>query len=145
MEEGIEAKDGPLQQICSQCPFCRPGSWQRLHPGLRRLGPSLDLRQQRAREDQRLADLIGLVDDAQAGGDEDAEEKGVLFMAFIDLPQQPYGRPDQAGYEHRDIATPIPLHAPLRSKSGIATFQHRDPQAPPAQKLPASALRRAAE
>jgi hypothetical protein len=56
---------------------------QQVHAGLRQLGPGLDLRQQRTREHQRLADPVGLVDDAQAvgvaDGDEDAErEKGVI-------------------------------------------------------------------
>ena len=53
---------------------------QQLHPGLRQLGPRLDLRQQRTRKHQRLADPVGLVDDAQAVGvavgDEDAEGEG---------------------------------------------------------------------
>jgi len=53
-----------------------------VHPGLRQLGPGLDLRQQRTREHQRLADPVGLVDDAQtvgvAVGDEDAEGEGGL-------------------------------------------------------------------
>lgn len=55
---------------------------QQVHPGLRQLEPGLDLRQQRTREHQRLADPVGLVDDAQAVGvavgDEDAEgERGL--------------------------------------------------------------------
>jgi hypothetical protein len=51
---------------------------------LRQLGPGLDLRQQRAREHQRLADPVGLIDDAQtvgvAVGDEDAEGEGGLHL-----------------------------------------------------------------
>jgi hypothetical protein len=50
---------------------------QQVHPGLRQLGPRLDLWQQRAREHQRLADPVGFLNDAQAVGvavgDEDAE------------------------------------------------------------------------
>ncbi|MBK6648426.1 MAG: hypothetical protein IPG42_01145 [Betaproteobacteria bacterium] len=38
---------------------------QQERPCLRQLGPGLDLRQQRTREHQRLADPIGLVGDAQ--------------------------------------------------------------------------------
>lgn len=62
--------------------FCRTGSSRQVHPGLRQLGPGLDLRQQRTREHQRLADPVGLIDDAQAvgvaAGDEDAEGKGTV-------------------------------------------------------------------
>jgi hypothetical protein len=57
---------------------------QQVHPGLRQLGPGLDLRQQRTREHQRLADPVGLIDDAQtvgvAVGDEDAEGEGGLHL-----------------------------------------------------------------
>ena len=55
---------------------------------MRQLGPGLDLRQQRTREQKRLADPVGLVDDAQAVGvavgDEDAKgERGQLpTLAF---------------------------------------------------------------
>ena len=54
---------------------------QQVHAVLRRLGPGLVLRQQRTQEHQRLADPVGLVDDAEAVGvavgDEGAEgEKG---------------------------------------------------------------------
>ena len=60
--------------------FCRTGSSQQVHPGLRQFGPGLDLRQQRTRKHQRLADPVGLVDDAQAVGiavgDEDTEGEG---------------------------------------------------------------------
>ena len=38
---------------------------QQVHPGLRQLGPGFDLRQQRTREHPRLANPVGLVDDAQ--------------------------------------------------------------------------------
>jgi hypothetical protein len=44
-------------------PMARPQ--QQVHAGLRQLGPGIDLRQQRTREHQRLADPVGLVDDAQ--------------------------------------------------------------------------------
>ena len=55
---------------------------QQVHPGMRQLGAGLDLRQQRTRKHQRLADPVGLVDDAQAVGVavgyEDAEgERGL--------------------------------------------------------------------
>ncbi|MBK9573940.1 MAG: hypothetical protein IPO43_15000 [Rhodoferax sp.] len=58
-----------------------PEDFLQVHPGLRQLGPGLDLRQQRTREHQSFADPVGLVDDAQAVGvavgDEDAEgERG---------------------------------------------------------------------
>ena len=54
---------------------------QQVHPGLRQLGPGLDLRQQRTRKHQRLADPVGFASDAQAVGvavvDEDGEgERG---------------------------------------------------------------------
>ena len=48
--------------------FCRTGSSQQVHPGVRQLGPGLDLRQQRSREHQRLADPVGLFNNAQAVG-----------------------------------------------------------------------------
>ena len=55
---------------------------QQVQAGLCQLGPGLDLRQQRTREHQRLADPVGLIDDAQAvgvaAGDEDAEGKGTV-------------------------------------------------------------------
>ena len=48
--------------------------------GLRQLGSCLELRQQRTRKHQRLADPVGLVDDVQAVevavGYEDAEGEG---------------------------------------------------------------------
>ena len=86
-------KNGPPQLLCSRRPFCRAGSSQQVHPGLRQLGPRLDLRQQRAREHQRLADPVGYFDDAQAVGvtvgDEDAKGKrcrvhAVRLLFFID-------------------------------------------------------------
>ena len=62
---------------------------QQVHPGLRQLGPGLDLRQQRTREHQRLADPVGLVDDAQAVGvavgDEDTEGEGGQVISPIDF------------------------------------------------------------
>ena len=57
-----------------------------VHPGLCQLGPGLDLRQQRTREHQRLADPVGFVDDAQtvgvAVGDEDAEGERGQFQTL---------------------------------------------------------------
>ena len=41
---------------------------QQVHAGLRPLRPGLDLRQQRTLKHQRLADPVGLFDDAQAIG-----------------------------------------------------------------------------
>jgi hypothetical protein len=54
------------------------------------LGPGFHLRQQGAREHQRLADPVGFFDDAQAVGitvgDEDTEgEKGAGLMTLIAL------------------------------------------------------------
>ena len=76
-------KDGvPLTHIDHVALAVRARPQQQIHPGLRELGPRLDLRQQRAREQQRLADPVGLVNDTQAVGvavgDEDAEGEGGL-------------------------------------------------------------------
>ena len=53
---------------------------------MRQLGPGFDLGQQRTREHQRLADPVGLVDDAQpvgvAVGDEDAEGERGQFQTL---------------------------------------------------------------
>lgn len=64
----------------------RARAQQQVHPGLRQLGPNLDLRQQRTREHQGFADPVGFVDDAQpvriAVGDEDAEG-GKVWSPYI--------------------------------------------------------------
>ena len=69
--------DGAGPEILLRIVALQPGAdgvaiWarplQQVDAGLRQLGPGLDLRQQRMREHQRLADPIGLVDDAQAVG-----------------------------------------------------------------------------
>jgi hypothetical protein len=59
---------------------------QQVHPRLPQLVALLDLGQQGAREDQRLADPVGALDNAQAVGvavgDEDAEGEGVAHRQF---------------------------------------------------------------